>query len=92
MLICKLKSLLIGQPNLLLVQSALQGLWEGFWPLSDGEWKIEIDEVTESHSIDDSNWDALQSFPDREQSLGRWSQEVKEMLLGMKMSPIFIVW
>jgi hypothetical protein len=60
--------------------------------LSDGEWKIEIEEVTENYSMDDADLDALRSFRDREQSLGRWSQEVKEMLPGMKTSPMFIVW
>jgi hypothetical protein len=60
--------------------------------LSDREWKIKVEEVTDNYPMDDANLDALQAFQDREQSLERWSQEVKEMLPGMKISPMFIIW
>jgi hypothetical protein len=60
--------------------------------LSDGEWKIETEEVTENYPMDDVDLDALRAFQDREQSLGRWSQELEEMLPGMKISPMFLAW
>jgi hypothetical protein len=60
--------------------------------LSDGEWKIEVEEVTENYPMDNADFDALRTFQDREQSLRRWSQEVGEMLPGMKISPMFVVW
>ena len=60
--------------------------------MSDGEWKLEVEEVTENYPMDDGDLDALRAFRDREQSLGRWSDEVKEMLLGMKISPMFVAW
>ena len=60
--------------------------------MSDGEWKIEVKEVTENYPMDDADLDVLRTFRDREQSLGRWSQEVDEMLPGMKISPMLVVW
>jgi hypothetical protein len=60
--------------------------------LSDREWKIEVEEVTENYPMDDADLDVLQAFRDKEQSLGRWSQEVEEMLPGMKISPMFVSW
>jgi hypothetical protein len=88
----KFESLLNDHPNPLLVQSAMWSLQEGVWPLSDGEWKLEVEEVTKNYPIDDGDLDTLRAFRDREQSLGRWSDEVKEMLLGMKILPMFVAW
>jgi hypothetical protein len=88
----KLESLLTDHPNLPLVQSALRSLCEGFWPLSNGEWKIKIEEVTENYPMEDVDMDTLQSFHDKEQSLARWSQEVSEMLPSMKVSLMFVIW
>ena len=42
--------------------------------------------------MDDADLNVLRAFRDTEQSLGRWSQEVQEMLLGMKISPMFVTW
>ena len=42
--------------------------------------------------MDEADLDVLRTFQDKEQSLGRWSQEVEEMLPGMKISPMFIAW
>jgi hypothetical protein len=87
-----LESLLTDHPNPPLVQSALRSLREGFWLLSDGEWKIEVEEVSENYPMDDADLNVLRAFRDKEQSLGRWSQEVQEMLPGMKISPMFVAW
>jgi hypothetical protein len=88
----KLESLLIDHPNPPLVHLAMRSLREGVWPLSDGEWKLEVEEVTKNYPMDDADLDALRAFRDREQSMGRWSQEVDEMLPGMKISPMFVAW
>jgi len=53
---------------------------------------IETEEATENYSMEDVDLHALRSFRDKEQYLGRWSQEVPEMLPGMKVSPMFVVW
>jgi hypothetical protein len=58
----KLGSLLINHPNPPLVESALRSLREGVWPLNDGEWKIEVEEVTENYPMDDADLDALRAF------------------------------
>jgi hypothetical protein len=55
----KFKSLLNDHPNPLLVQSAMQSLRQGVWPLSDGEWKLEVEEVTKNYPMDDGDLDAL---------------------------------
>ena len=88
----KLESLLFNHPNRPLIQSVLQSLREGIWPLNDGEWKIETEEVTENYPMEDRDLVELQLFRDREQSLRRWSNEVEKMLPGMKISPMFVIW
>jgi hypothetical protein len=49
----------------------MQSLREGVWPLSNREWKLEVEEVTENYPMDDADLDVLQAFRDREQSMGR---------------------
>jgi hypothetical protein len=88
----KLESLLFDHPNRPLVQSVLRSLREGVWPLSDGEWKVEKEEVTDNYPMEEGDLIELRSFRDREQSFGRWSDEVEKMLPGMKISPMFVVW
>jgi hypothetical protein len=88
----KLETLLLDHPNPPLVQSALRSLREGVWPLSDGVWDIEAEGISENYPMDEADLDALRAFRDKEQSLGRWSQEIEEMLPGMKISPMFVAW
>ena len=39
--------------------------------MSDGEWKIEVEEVTKNYLMDDADLNALRAFRDREQSFRR---------------------
>jgi hypothetical protein len=41
--------MLSNHPNQPFVQSVLNGLREGFWLLDEGEWKAELEEITENY-------------------------------------------
>jgi len=90
----KLESMLADHPNQPFVQSVMTGLQDGFWPLNEGEWKVELEEVINSYSTNEGDLDAINSFQDKERSAGRWSDKLSdsELLLGMNMSPMFVVW
>jgi len=88
----KLEAMLHDHPNQPLVQSVLIGLREGFWPFDEGEWKIELEEVIGNYSTEEPDLDAIRAFRDREQAAGRWSGELAELLPGMVVSPMFVVW
>ena len=90
----KLESMLTDHPNQPFVQSVMTGLREGFWPLNDGEWKVELKEVIDNYSTDEGDLDTICNFRDKGRSAGHWSDELSdsELLPGMKMSPMFVVW
>ena len=90
----KLESMLADHPNQPFVQSVMTGLREGFWPLDDGDWKIELEEVIDNYSTDEGDLDAIRAFRDKERSAGCWSDDLSrsELLPGMKISPMFVVW
>ena len=88
----KLEAMLHDHPNQPLVESVLVGLREGFWPFDEGEWKIELEEVLGNYSSEEPDLDAIRAFRDREQAAGRWSGELAELLPGMKVSSMFVVW
>ena len=90
----KLKSMLADHPNQPFVQSVMTGLREGFWPLDNGEWKVELEEVINNYSTDEGDLDVICNFQDKERSAGCWSDELSdsELLPGMKMSPMFVIW
>ncbi|OCH83580.1 hypothetical protein OBBRIDRAFT_702714, partial [Obba rivulosa] len=88
----KLESFLHDHPNQPFVESVLFGLRNGFWPLDDGEWKIELEEVIDNYSSEPADLDSIRAFRDKEQDTGRWSPELSELLPGMKISPMFVVW
>ena len=44
--------MLADHPNQPFVQSVMTGLREGFWPLDDGDWKIELEEVIDNYSTE----------------------------------------
>jgi hypothetical protein len=88
----KLDTMLSSHPNQPFVASVLTGLRDGFWPLDDGEWKIELEEVIDNYSTDERDLEAIRAFRDREIGAGRWSEEVSELLPGAKVSPLFVVW
>ena len=88
----KLEAMLHDHPNPPLVESVLLGLREGFWPFDEGEWKIELEEVIGNYSTEEPDLDAIRAFRDRERAAGRWLGELPELLPGMKVSPMFVVW
>jgi len=89
----KFESMHANNPNQPFVQSVMTGLQEGFWPLDDGEWKVELEEIIDNYSTDEGDLDAIRSFCafcDKERSAERWSDELShsELLPGMKISPM----
>lgn len=86
------QSLLADHPNQPFVRSVITGLREGFWPLNDGDWKLELEEVVDNYPMDSEDLGALCDFRDREVGADRWSQEIPELLPGMKVSPMFVIW
>ncbi|RDB19423.1 hypothetical protein Hypma_013712 [Hypsizygus marmoreus] len=51
----RFEAMLANHSNQPFVESAMTGLREGFWPLDEGEWKIEPEEFTgnyEDHDLD----------------------------------------
>jgi hypothetical protein len=72
----------------------MKGLREGFWPFDEGEWKIELEEVAPDFKSNSDDAEAIRAFRDREIAAGRWSEALDdtELLPGMKISPVFVVW
>jgi hypothetical protein len=60
----KLELLLSNHPNQPFVHSMMKGLCEGFWPFNEGEWKIELEEVTPNYNCDPKDAEAIHAFRD----------------------------
>jgi hypothetical protein len=88
----KLEAMLRSHPNRLFIDSVMKGLREGFWPLDEGKWKLELEEVPENYAMEDVDLEAIRAFRDRECGAGRWSSEVSSLLPGAKVSPLFVIW
>jgi hypothetical protein len=90
----KFELLLHDHPNRPFVQSVMKGLREGFWPFDEGEWKVELEEVTPNYDSDLEDAEAIRAFRDQEVAAERWSDPLAstELLPGMKISPMFVVW
>lgn len=86
------QSLLADHPNQPLVQSVITGLREGFWPLNDGDWKLELEDVEGNYPMDNNDLAVLRAFRDKEVGAGRWSHKIPELRRGMKISPMFVIW
>jgi hypothetical protein len=85
----KFELLLADHPNQPFVKSVMTGLHEGFWPFDEGDWKIELDEVTPDYNSNPEDAEAIRAFRDREIGAGRWSESLDdtELLPGMKSLP-----
>jgi hypothetical protein len=72
----------------------MKGLREGFWPCDDGDWKVELEQVIPNYASDPRDIEAIRAFRDKEVAAERWSEELPdtELLPGMKVSPMFVVW
>lgn len=87
-----LERFLGGHPNRAFVDSVLHGLREGFWPLSETEWKDELQCPEGNYPMEESDLEALRAFRDKEIAAGQWSDGFQSLLPGMHLSPIFVVW
>ncbi|KAF5369108.1 hypothetical protein D9615_010430 [Tricholomella constricta] len=90
----KFEAMLHDHPNRPFVDSVMSGLRNGFWPFDEGDWKIELEEFEGNYSTDDCDLSAIRAFRDKECGAGRWSSALpsSELLHGMKLSPMFVVW
>jgi hypothetical protein len=79
--------MLSDHPNQPFVRSVMQGLREGFWPLDEGEWKLEIEDKVENYPCDDIDLDSICAFRDHEIAAEQWSHLVSCLIPGMKVSP-----
>lgn len=72
----------------------MRGLREGFWPFDDGNWSEKEVDFLENYSTEEIDLDAIRVFQDKEIKAKRWSDplEIDELLPGMKVSPLFVVW
>jgi hypothetical protein len=86
-----LKALLHDHPNPLFVQSVLQGLCKGFWMIDEGNWPKDWTSYKENYSSKDEDLATIEAYADKEIAAGNWS-EIDELVAGMTISPIFIVW
>jgi hypothetical protein len=86
--------MLTDHPNRPFVNSVMKGLREGFWPCDEGEWKVELEEISDNYKMDDTDLQALQEFHDKKVAAGQWSSPLADMELlpGMKTSPMFVAW
>ncbi len=90
----KLELMLTDHPNPTFVQSVIKGLREGFWPFDEGDWEAEIGEIIGNYATEELDLNVIRSFCDKEISAERWSQPLhfSNLLPGMKISPMFVVW
>jgi hypothetical protein len=90
----KFKLLLTDHPNQPFVWSMMKGLHEGLWPVDEGDWKVELEEVIPDYESNPEDVEAIRAFQDRKIPAVRWSNSLdsSDLLQGMKISPMFIVW
>lgn len=89
----RLEAMLFDHPNQPFVKSVMTGLREGFWPLDDGDWSLEVEDQPPKNFIsEDDDLEALRTYRDKEVLAGRWSGPLPTLLPGMKVSPMFVVW
>ena len=86
--------LLSDHPNQPFVKSVMNSLRYGFWPFDEGNWDDDHDEPIQNYSTKDGDVEAIRAFQDDDIGAGRWSDPLpsSELLPGMKISPIFVVW
>lgn len=70
----------------------MKGMQEGFWPLDKGEWSFEPDIPLKNYSTSPEDFEAIYAFYDKELAAHHWSDPISELLPGIKISPIFVIW
>jgi hypothetical protein len=95
----RFSAMLHSHPNRALVDSVIDGLCHGFWPLAEGDWKLSGDHdeddiiiYSEPHLPEDMR--AIRAFRDREAAAERWSPPIRneKLLPGACASPVFVNW
>ena len=74
--------MLSDHPNQPFVHLVMLGLHEGFWPLDEEDWNLELEDNIENYPCDDIDMDSIRAFRDREIEAGRWSHPVSHSLTG----------
>ena len=89
----KLELGLSSHPNQPFVRLIIRSLCEGFWPLNDGVWDEDLEDMG-NYSLEELDLSAIQSFRDKECEAQHWSPQLpfEHLLPGMKTSPMFVVW
>ena len=90
----RFESMLYDHPNQPFVKSVMDGLRHGFWPFDEGNWKDDRDDVVQNYASKEVDLEAIRAFRDDEIQARRWSDPLptNDLLPGMKVSPIFVVW
>jgi hypothetical protein len=90
----KFKLLLLNHPNRPFVQLVIKGLCKRFWPFDEGEWKVELKEVTPNYDSDLKDTEAICTFHDQKVTVRQWSDPLAstKLLSDIKISPMFVVW
>lgn len=81
--------LLKDHPNQVFVQSVVEGLKRGFWPMSEIPSNKTV--VVPNHKVCEERPDLLESARDEEVEAGRYSEGFYTLLPGIKVSPLLLV-
>ncbi|KAL0573207.1 hypothetical protein V5O48_008744 [Marasmius crinis-equi] len=85
-------NLLHHHPNRPLINSVEKGFRFGFWPYDDGNWKLEPNHFIDRYTSDERELSAIREYAAKELKKAHWSSEILEVLPGMVISPMFVVW
>lgn len=90
----RFEAMLSDHPNQPFIRSVMSSLHYGFWPFDKGDWHDEHDKIIQNYSTKEEDFQAIQAFCDDEIQACRWSDPLPNhnLLPGMKLSPIFVVW
>ncbi|KZP12350.1 hypothetical protein FIBSPDRAFT_936933 [Athelia psychrophila] len=89
----RLETMLHFHPNQPLVRSVIRGLREGFWPFHNGDLSYaKGPESARAAEPEGPDLDALRAYRDKEIAAQRWSAAIPELMPGMTVSPLFVVW
>lgn len=83
------KYLLQDHPNQPFVESVVEGLERGFWPMSDIPSEKTV--FVPNHKVCEESPQALFTARDKEVEVGRYSKGFYTLLPGMKVSPLLLV-
>jgi hypothetical protein len=66
----RIQNMLSDHPNQPFIHSVMRGLREGFWPLDEGDWNLELEDKIENYPCNDIDMDSIHAFHDREVEAG----------------------